>query len=241
MSIHYPVVQGSQEWLRCRFGKPTSSEFERIITPSTHVPTKGETRRRYQIELLTELMLDMPLAAVTTASLQHGRDWEPIARADYESDHMVDIVPCGFLTTNDGTVGSSLDGFVMDDGITEFKSPEKPQIHVGYLENPDTFAKEYFVQTQGELYVADERQWVDLVSYFRGLPTVRVRVTRDPVFQVKLDAALKTFVCEFSDMVQRAREKGWIEEKVAAAVNTREWISQDDLTEILEARKREGK
>lgn len=235
--IHIPCIQGSQEWLRHRMGKPTSSEFERIIQPAKWEPTKGSTRRKYKIELLTELMLDMPLATVTTAAFEHGHEWEEVARADYESSNGVDITPCGFCTTDDGTIGASLDGFVGDHGIVEFKSPLKPEIHVGYWENPDTFLDEHFVQTQGELFVADDRQWVDLVSYFSGLPTVKVRVVRNPEFQQKLGVALRSFVCEFSDMVERAKARGVIPEKVSETVNTKEWITQADLDAILEARK----
>ena len=58
---HYRCIQGSAEWLRLRMGKPTASAFEKLITPAKWEPTKGETRRAYQILLLTELILDEPL------------------------------------------------------------------------------------------------------------------------------------------------------------------------------------
>lgn len=243
--IHIPCVQGSEAWLRHRMGKPTASEFDKIITPAKREdkngnilgwqPTKGETRRNYQVHLLTELILDMPLSNVTTGAMEHGHDWEPKARAAYEMLLGVDAEPCGFCTNDEGTIGASPDGFVGDEGTVEFKSPQKPEIHVGYLLNPQSLVDEYFVQTQGQLLVADTFQWTDLVSYFDGLPMVRVRVTREEEFQSRLKSGLKSFVCELSDLITRAIENGWIEKKKAP--KTADWITQADLDAILEARK----
>jgi len=232
---HYPMAQGGREWLRARMGRPTASAFDKIITAKKWEPVKGEARTKFAIFLLTELILDMPLSDLTTAAMEHGHEWEDRARASYEMLHGVDVEPCGFCTTDDGTVGASPDGFVAEDGSLEVKCPAKPEIHCGYLVNPQTLADEYWVQTQGQLYVTG-RKWTDLISYFSGMPMVTIRILPHPEFQQKLDVALRSFVCELSDLVARAKAEGWIKDKPAPADHSREWITQDDVDTILASR-----
>jgi hypothetical protein len=217
-------------------GRPTASVFDKIITAKKWEPTKGETRMDFKVYLLTELILDMPLSGVTTAAMEHGHEWEEKARAAYEMLAGVDVEMCGFCTNDEGTIGASPDGFVGKDGSLEIKSPLKPEIHCGYMLNPQSLSDEYWVQTQGQLYVTG-RRWTDLISYFSGMPMVTIRVTPHAEFQQKLDVALRSFVCELSDLVTRAKAEGWIKEKKAAPDYSREWISQADVDAILAGRK----
>jgi hypothetical protein len=202
-------------------GKPTASEFERIITPKKWEPTKGETRRNYQIYLLTELILDMPLSGVSTAALQHGHEWEEKARAAYEMNVAgKEVEQCGFCTNDAGTYGASPDAFVGEEGSLEIKSPFKPEIHVAYMVDNDALVQEYFVQTQGQLFVTG-RKWTDLISYFSGMPMVCVRCVPVVEFQDKLSVALHQFCAEFSDLVERCIAKGWLTERPPMT----EWVS----------------
>lgn len=215
--IHHAVVQGSEEWLQLRLGIPTASEFERIITPAKMEtkdgvikgwnPTKGETRRRYQVKLVTELILGCSLDDINTASMQHGKDWEPKARRAYEMLNGVDVEECGFCELDDHSAGASPDGFVSDEGSVEIKCPERPEIHVGYLLDPISLVEEYWVQTQGQLYVTG-RKWTDLVSYFMGIPSLVVRIAPDEEFQKRLRAALDMFKGELSSLTDIAKKRG---------------------------------
>lgn len=237
--IHHAVAQGGEDWLRLRLGKPTASEFDRILTPKKKELAAG--RHAYKIKLLTELILNMPLDQVNTPSMLHGHDWESKAIAAYEMLEGVDVTPCGFCTTDDGRVGASPDSFVGEDGSLEIKCPEKPEIHVGNLLNPDSFAEAHWGQVQGQLYVTG-RKWTDLVSYFIGIPMARVRITPDQEFQAKLAAALKTFLCELSDAVDLARDRGvrfrvHEDEKVGPQS---EWLTAEDVEFVIAQRKKEG-
>ncbi len=214
--IHIPCVQGSDAWLRHRMGKPTASEFERIIQPKKWEPTKSETRRGYLVYLLTELVLDCPLSGVTTAAIQHGQDWEAKARAAYVMMLSTDVEPCGFCTNDAGAIGASPDFFVGEEGSGEIKSPFKPEIHMGYLLNNQSLVDEYFVQTQGQLLITG-RKWTDLISYFGGMPMVCVRIEPHIEFQGKLQAALNAFVSDLALLIELAKEKGWLTERVAAS------------------------
>lgn len=248
--IHHSVVQGSEEWLRLRLGIPTASEFERIITPSKQEtkdgvikgwnPTKGETRRRYQVKLVTELILGCSLDDVNTAAMQHGKDWEPKARRAYEMMQGSDVEECGLCTLDDGSAGASPDGFVGDEGSLEIKSPERPEIHVGYLLDPDSLRDEYWVQTQGQLFVTG-RKWTDLISYFMGIPMAVVRILPDPEFQKRLGAALDMFRRELTDLIEIARKRGVVfreREEKAIKDHSKEWVTEQDVAEIWEASQR---
>lgn len=227
---HIPCVQGSEEWHRHRRGLLTASEMPRVITAKRWELATG--RLALQVELVTELALDVSLDQVTTAAMQSGRDWEPKARSAYELRYGVDVESCGFCTTDDGRIGASPDGLVGEDGGLEIKSPFKPEHHMGYLLRPDSFKEEHFVQTQSQLYVTN-RKWTDLVSYFAGLPMVCVRILPHPEFQAKLDAAVKTFLRELSDLVELAKARGVDFPAPSEAMPSSDWITESDLDEII--------
>ena len=239
--IHHPCVQGSEEWLRLRMGGPTASEFDKIITPAKWEPAKGETRRKYLVHLLTELILDTPLTGVTTPSMLHGTSWEEKARAAYEMMRGVDVELCGFVTDDAGLYGASPDGFVGDEGSVEFKCPENPEIHCGYMLDPETLKQAYFVQTQSQLFVTG-RKWTDLVSYFGGMPMVCERIRPVNEFHAKLAAALRLFTNDLALYVDVARTKGWLKhrEPQKAAVKPGEGVTMEDLEMILESRRNGG-
>src|SRR5690348_9866539 len=234
---HYAVTQGSEEWRMLRCGLPTASQFERIITPKKWEPTKGETRRAYALHLLTEMILGMPLDGPSMPAMLHGQQWESKARAAYEMLTGYDVTTCGFCMNDEGTAGASPDTLVGTDGMCQIKCPEKPDIHVGYLMEPQSLVQEHWVQLQGELYICGDRKWNDIISYFAGMPMVTVRVEPHPEFQAKLDTALRSFTCELSDMVERAKKEGWIAPKPERKDYSREWITQDDVTAILAHRR----
>lgn len=223
--------QGSKEWLLARVGIPTASEFKRLITPGKWEPSKSDTRHNYAIELLTEIITGFPLDSFTGAAMDHGKDWEPKARAAYEMICGKDVEICQFYTNDEGTIGASPDGFVGEDGAVEIKCPEKREIHVGNMvdklqydlmpedwtrtveaKNLSGFAQDHWIQTQGQLYITG-RKWADLISYFGGLPMVMVRIYPNSVFQEKLHKSLMEF-CELLDgLVAKAKAADWITEK----------------------------
>lgn len=232
--IHFPCVQGSEEWHRLRMGRPTASEFDRIITAKKWEPTSGAARRSYALKLLTELILDIPLDQFVTPSMLHGKDWEPKARAAYEYQNGVDVEPVGFCSNDEGTAGASPDAFIGKAGSLEIKCPELPQIHVGYLLSPDTLKDEYWVQVQGQLYITG-REWTDLISYFHGMPMVCLRITPHAEFQAKLAASLKQFVQDLSNLVELAKARG-VEFPKPDEESTKvysDWLTEEDGEAIL--------
>ncbi len=193
MKIHM-CAQGSPEWIQLRCGVPTASQFHRIITPKKR--ERSAQLDNYAMDLVAERMIGKPLVSVTTAAMESGIEREPLAVSSYELEYGVDAHSVGFLTTDDGKVGASPDRIIPGVRLLECKSPQA-HTHIGYLlgKGPD---ESYFCQLQGQLYVAEMMQEVDIISCFPGLPDKVVRVRRDDEFI----GLLRPLLDELCDLVE---------------------------------------
>lgn len=198
------IEQGTPEWHELRCGIPTSSCFDKIVTPA-----KGELSAQsstYLHELLAEWLSGEPGDSFSSRWTERGTELEPQARAYYAFERDADVRQVGFVFADSTRmVGCSPDGLVDDNGLLEFKCP-KPSTHIGYLlagKLPTT----YRAQVQGSLMVTG-RQWCDFVSYCPGLPPLIVRVDRDAEFIAKLRAALATFTSRLKDGRGALRKMG---------------------------------
>lgn len=172
MKIHQ-VDQGSYDWLRAKIGIPSSSNFERIVTPGKlQLSSQAE---KYAWELIAEELLGAPLDDFGTALMSRGTSMEVEARGYYSLTENVDVTPGGFVVRDDGKAGASPDGFVGDDGLLEIKCPSA-EVHVGYL--LDSQGIGYRIQVQTQLWVC-EREWNDTLSYHPTMPKALVRQGRD--------------------------------------------------------------
>jgi len=221
------VQQGTSEWLRLRIGRPTASEFHRIVTPSGKTSSQASD---YCNEILGELILGRPLDRESFPWMDRGKELEAEARRYYELQRDVQLETVGFCTTDDGLVGASPDAFCGTDGIVEIKCP-KISTHVGYLLSDKTAAKEYMPQIQGQLYVTG-RSWAEIVSYHPEMPEAIIRVERHEEFLKILDAALKDFLSVLDVRRTKLEARGWI--KDITPEEKRDWlgISDADLAEM---------
>lgn len=194
MSIYHSTEPRSAIWFKLRLGRPCSSEFHKIVSPTGKLSKQSEG---YAHVLLAEAMLGRPLESPETQWMARGSELEDAAIRSYEFETGSETSLGGFITNDAGTLGCSPDRLVGPDGILEMKVPA-PSTHVGYLVSRD-FGAEKWPQVQGQLYVA-EREWVDLVSYHPELPPIIVRATRDEKYIALLKAALDTFVDQLRQM-----------------------------------------
>lgn len=208
MKIH-DVLQGSPEWFGLRAGLPTASEFEHLITPKTMKPCFdpktlkfSEASVKYRNRLLCEYVLGRTLdTGYQSPRMSEGNLFESEASNDFEFKFAngEDVTVVGFVTRDDGLVGCSPDRFVGTKGILELKV-NSPAVHMGYLLNPDSLRQEHRCQTQGQLYVCDEREWVATMSYCKILnSSVVIRSEREPVFQDALHKALWEFIADLQE------------------------------------------
>lgn len=222
MIIH-PCVQGTEEWRRLRLGRPTASEFHRIVTPTGKPSSQASD---YCNDLLGELMLGRPLDGPTMPWMERGQLLEEEARRYYEFQQEAEVELVGFCTTDDLTIGCSPDGLVGEDGLVEIKCPAPGGVVEALLSSTKTIDKKYWPQVQGQLFVTG-RRFVDLIAYHPELPAAIVRVERDEAFQKILAEQLKAFVMLLDARRWIIDAKGWIKKPVEASAEY-DWLGITD-------------
>ena len=176
--------QGSQEWLQSRLGKPTASNFGKLITPTGKLSASAEG---YINELIAQKITGEIPEFYTNDSMARGTELEPYAKAAYEFINDVEVVEVGLCLHDDYECGASPDGLVNDDGGIEIKCP-LPHNHVAYLRAGEVPGK-YMPQIQGCLWITG-REWWDFMSYHPSMENLIVRVYRDDAYIQKLADAV---------------------------------------------------
>ena len=196
------VVQGTEEWRKCRAGIPTASAFEMIIT------TKGEPskqRQKYMYSLAAERVSGITEEKYQNGAMQRGIEMEDQARATYELMTGATVETVGVCFYDDKRLfACSPDGLIGKDGAIEIKCPS-PAVHVGYILD-GTLPTDYFQQVQGQLLVTG-RKWVDFFSFYPGLKPLLIRVKPDEKFLKALRIELEVFCKQLDDVVEQIRSK----------------------------------
>lgn len=173
MLIH-EVEQRSDEWYALRAGKPTASEFSKIIT-SKGDPSKSAAK--YAMTLAGEIYAGKSLDAWEGNShTERGRELEGEAISHYEFTRGVTVNTVGFITDDKNQYGCSPDGLINDDGMIEVKCL-KAENHIEailYHKKHGQCQAKYVQQTQGQLMIC-KRKWCDLVFYHPDLPRLTIR------------------------------------------------------------------
>ena len=84
--------QGSAQWLADRAGKPTASQFSRIVTPTGKL---SEQRHGYMAELVGERLLGISDSIPETYAMQRGTELEPEAREAFSLITGFDVETAG--------------------------------------------------------------------------------------------------------------------------------------------------
>lgn len=181
-------VQGSQEWLQSRLGKPTASNFGKLITPTGKPSASADG---YINELIAQRITGELPEFYTNAAMERGNELEPAAKALYEFTNGVEVVQAGLCLHDTLDCGASPDGLVGDNGGLEIKCP-LPHNHIAYLRSGDVTTK-YIPQIQGCLWITG-REWWDFMSYHPAMEDLIVRVYRDEAYIKKLADAVTSAV-----------------------------------------------
>lgn len=183
------VEQGSEAWHKARFGRPTASNFNRIITPLGKLCAKAKVDA-YIYQLAAEYILQKPCDNIQTDFMARGTDLEKEARLNYELQTDTEVEQVGFCLTDNKQSGCSPDGLVGLDGGLEIKCLSASG-HIAHL--LDLSADKYKCQIQGSLYVT-EREWWDQLSYNPVMLSPIIRYERDDTFIAILDQQLGIFL-----------------------------------------------
>jgi len=185
--VYHFCEQYSDQYDRLKLGLPTSSSFDKIITPDGKPSKSWE---KYAYHLIAERCLERHINTYTSPYMETALMSEADAAAWYEFDHEVQVKKVGFVTNEKKTIGCSPDRLVGEDGLLEIKCPQ-PQTQIEYLLTGKVDRK-YWPQLQGQLFVT-ERRFVDIVAWHAELPRTVIRVERDVEYIACLEKLLENF------------------------------------------------
>ena len=195
MKIHPDIEQGTDEWRMIRAGKPTASEFSKIITSDG---TRSKSFAGYARTLAGEAYAGKPLESWEGNSWsERGKALEDDARQFYAFARNVEPVRVGFVTDDAETYGCSPDSLVGEEGMLEIKvlKPERHIEAIQYWQKHGKCPTDYVQQTQGQMLVC-ERQWADLFFYHPELPPLIIRQHPLIVVQRALRAEIPALIQE---------------------------------------------
>ncbi|MFF3704735.1 lambda exonuclease family protein [Pseudomonas qingdaonensis] len=189
MQIITDIEQGTPEWLALRLGIVTCSELDCLLVAGKGEAGFGVAAFTYMDQLIgeriTEEAAEIPFQTKATI---RGHELEGVALGLYEDRESIKTRSVGIIL-NHG-IGYSPDALVGDQGLTEIKT-KLPKFQVSVILNGEV-PKEHVAQCQGGLWVS-EREWLDFISYWPGMPLFVKRVYRDEVMIRKLTERVKTF------------------------------------------------
>jgi hypothetical protein len=188
--------QGSPEWFEARRGIPTASEFHTVLAKG-----EGKTRRSYMLKLAGEIITGTVADGYSNAHMERGKDMEADARAEYEfmTDRTVEGV--GFI--RNGRAGASPDGLILSgQSLIEIKT-KLPHLLIDTILKGD-LPTDHRAQCQGALWVA-EKDHLDFVAYWPGLPLFVKPVFRDETYIATLADEVARFNDELDAVVERVR------------------------------------
>lgn len=199
------LLQGSEDWLRIRKGRPTASQFGKIFTAATG--KVSAQARKYMIHLITECYFPDRVDWAGNKWTDRGNELEHVGRAAFTIKTGIEVDAVGFVTRMDGIVGCSPDALIRAPGGAavaglEIKCPS-PQTHLHYaLEGklPDVYKQ----QVHGGMAVSGLNRW-HFLSYTPGWEPFHVVVHRD-AYTEKLSAAIDEFLIGYGALRERADE-----------------------------------
>jgi len=215
MKFH-EVEQYSTEWWRVRMGIPTASNFHLFMTPGGK-PTAPDNkeRRKYLYRLVAERILQEPMPPRFEGNeyTERGREMEDEAAKAFSERTGLSVMPGGFMTTDNGRYGCSLDR-LMKIGAVEIKAPAA-WTHIQYLvEGP---GDRYKPQVQGQLMISGFIT-VDFWSWHPRFAPVHIMTKSDERYQARLRQELGLFCEELDNVEEYVRRHGNVAEVVKMAV-----------------------
>lgn len=189
----FDCEQGSDEWHECRRGIVTASEFSKVLAKG-----EGKVRRSYMHTLAGERVAGRVEPGYSNQYMNRGKEDEAEAVLEYEALTGAIVTPCGFMRRGD--VGCSPDGLVGKDGQIEAKT-KNYDLHIACIDKGD-IPSTHVAQVQGALWVS-QRQWLDFISYSKGLPLFVKRVFPDLAYHARLKIEIDDFLAEMNKTIER--------------------------------------
>lgn len=158
----------------------------------------GTSAISYMHELIGERITGQPTTWSGSTHTERGHELEPVARELYQERTGNTVEQCGIII-NHGA-GYSPDGLIGDDGSVEIKT-KLPKYQVEVLLAGE-IPKEHVAQCQGGLWVS-EREWIDFISYWPGMPLFVKRAYRDEKMISLIAERVEAFYAEMERRMNR--------------------------------------
>lgn len=164
----------------------------------------------YAFELAVERIGGAPLdGGFETWQMRRGHELEPEARMEHELQTGLIVTQVGLVKTDDNAFGASADGFIDQDGGSEYKcflAPDK--LRAFHIDND---ASEVIDQVQGCMWITG-RKWWHIGMYCPLLKPVGRQLwlrefKRDDDYIEKLEADLWEFKLIVDDFEKKLRSK----------------------------------
>ena len=195
MKLWHDMEQRTEEWFKARAGRPTASQFSRLLTPTGKDSSQWDD---YALELAAQCLRPDEIAWEGNRHTDRGEELEPAARELFAARMGLEVRTVGFVTRDDEVVGCSPDGLVYQRGRPvaglEIKCPLSKH-HARWMVDgvvPDTHRP----QVHGGMAVTGLRWWY-FMSYCPGLAPFIVRVEADG-YTAKLSDALDRFLVYYA-------------------------------------------
>jgi hypothetical protein len=196
----FDCIQGTPEWYAARAGIPTASEFDTVMAKGKG-GGESKTRRTYMLKLIGERLTREPMYSYSNEHMERGKVMEDEARDLYQMIAELECQQVGFLRRGDA--GCSPDSLVDVNGMLEIKT-KLPHLQLDCILY-DELPAEHRAQCQGQLWIA-QREWVDFVSYWPGLPLFAKRVFRDEAYIARLAEAVRVFNAEMEETIAKVQQ-----------------------------------
>ncbi len=189
--------QNSPEWDELRRGIVTASQFSTVMAKGRG-NTPSITRRKYMLTLAADRLGGKAADSYSNSHMERGHLLEDEACKAYAFMRDVDPTPVGFV--RNGDVGASPDRFLNENGLLEIKT-KLPALQLECL-LADKVPAEHITQCQGQLWVT-QREYLDFVSYWPGLPIFIKRLERDERKIAEIKIATEQFNNELQQLVHQ--------------------------------------
>lgn len=187
------MEQGSPEWLEARLGRVTMSELKTLLVNGKGPGGFGTGALSYMHQLIGERMTgELAEPFQGNVHTRRGHELEGVARELYrDATGETEPQEVGIILNHD--VGYSPDSLIGDNGLLEIKT-KLPKYQIEVLLSGEIPA-EHIAQCQGGLWVS-EREWIDFVSYWPGMPLFIKRAYRDERLIRKIADRVEAFYAE---------------------------------------------
>lgn len=188
---------------------PKAEVVQRALDGET-VGEPSNAALSYAFELAVERIGGAPLdGGFETWQMRRGHELEPDARMEHELQTGLIVTQVGLVKTDDGVFGASADGFIGEDGGSEYKcflAPDK--LRAFHIDND---ASDVIDQVQGCMWITG-RKWWHIGMYCPLLKPVGRQLwlrefKRDDDYIEKLEEDLWQFKLLVDEYEQKLRSK----------------------------------